>query len=455
MTEYQLQILRTETVLPSKEAAITLLDTYEHHRIGQPVAVLYKSNQTTHVLYAIGKKTASSTESSNHGPEFYEIIGDGGSQDEDLVLAEDIISEYPTGVGFINNGTKLAKGSSLTELFKQMFTGEIYPDELNIQTWLPVWEEEGDGEPISKFVTPTIKLDITAKTDATVTLQITDSNGNAIEPGSTVEAGTPLTVTPAIIYIYGTTTGDEAGTLTVEHTGTDNVLWGYRVDDTGSILKDLYTKKLIATQAAAANLNLTTKTGGCKNITINNTSIPKQTFNVSGAEENKIVIDCNPASGKVSTEQKNTLYYLSNRGNTSDLHIFTVPITSGIYGGESRQYNWSCVGEYPVFTYSGTSNPKNVERKFWTNHGWVTDNDTLITDGVTVNQNAYFAIALPAGWSLKDVDGSMAGISVRNKFIGPVDSLVTSLDGVKYSIYYIQATASGVTVYRNVKINKS
>lgn len=83
MTEYQLQILRTETILPSKEAALSLLNAYVHHRIGQPVAVLYKdSNGDTKVLYAIGKKDPDTVPEgqSKCGPDFYDIIGsDGGS----------------------------------------------------------------------------------------------------------------------------------------------------------------------------------------------------------------------------------------------------------------------------------------------------------------------------------------------------------------------------------------
>ena len=68
MTEYELNILRSEQVLDSLDIAIHILNEYKHHSIGQPIALLYKSNKEIKLLLAIGKKEGGGDSS------YYEII---------------------------------------------------------------------------------------------------------------------------------------------------------------------------------------------------------------------------------------------------------------------------------------------------------------------------------------------------------------------------------------------
>lgn len=77
MTEYQLQILRNAAVLPNYDTALAVLNSYQYHRIGQPVAVrYYDADQKIAVLFAIGKKDCEDIVPGepNCGPEFYDII---------------------------------------------------------------------------------------------------------------------------------------------------------------------------------------------------------------------------------------------------------------------------------------------------------------------------------------------------------------------------------------------
>jgi hypothetical protein len=76
MTEYQLQILRNMDVLPNYDTAIAVLNSYKYHRVGQPVALLYKQGNEVRVIFAIGKKDCDSVQPGEPdcGSTFYDII---------------------------------------------------------------------------------------------------------------------------------------------------------------------------------------------------------------------------------------------------------------------------------------------------------------------------------------------------------------------------------------------
>lgn len=104
MNEYQLQILRNQDVLPNYDTAIAVLNSYQFHRVGQPLSVrYYDSNNEIRVIFAIGKKDCESVEPGQPttGASFYEIINKdaaavtavmkwrmlGGSIDQDVTHA--------------------------------------------------------------------------------------------------------------------------------------------------------------------------------------------------------------------------------------------------------------------------------------------------------------------------------------------------------------------------------
>ena len=435
MTEYQLQILRTESVLPSKQAAILLLDTYEHHKIGQPVSVLYKDGQDTRVLYAIGKKDPDTLPVGEPkcGSDFYDIISNDSSASSDCVLAKDIISNYPTNVGYIEPGDKLEKGTSITSVIEKILNGEIYPDKL--ETYIPVASS----------------ISITGSPSATITLTIVDANGKTIGSGSTVEAGTTLKLKAITLVTSGTKDGEVAGTVTVKNTDSSNLTWGYKVNNLGDIKKTTYTQPLYAYQNTSAKLSTNSKTGGCISLIIDTTGASEQSF-VVGSGSSSIQLKTTAASGTAKVKAGASLYYVSNNGNTSDSHRFDVlSTTSSNYGGSTRTYSWSCAGDYPVLYYTGTSNPTTLGRDSWVNNGWL--NGTLFTEGVSVPQGSYFAIAIPKSWKLNDVDSGMAGISVVGSF-KTATAAFKAKDDSEYTVHYIQATATGNTKYLNVKISR-
>ena len=77
MTEYQLQILRNAAVMANYDTAMAVLNSYQYHHVGQPLAVrYYDSDQNVAVLFAIGKKDCEDVipGEPNCGPDFYDII---------------------------------------------------------------------------------------------------------------------------------------------------------------------------------------------------------------------------------------------------------------------------------------------------------------------------------------------------------------------------------------------
>lgn len=439
MTEYQLQLLRTETILPSKEAALSLLNAYVHHRIGQPVSVLYQDGADVRVLYAIGKKDPDDVAEGQPkcGPDFYDIIGDGS--DADAVLAEDVTSNFPTNVGYVNTGDTLKKGTSLTEVVKKILSGVIYPDQMS--TFAPL------SVSTSVINTPT----------AAVVLTITDVNGTKQNSGVTLEAGTPLIFNKLTLTTGGAKGGEEVAQLTVNNSDSSNLLYGYKVNDSSTVYSTTHIQMLIADQTSSGYIkgDKTWQTGGLVDISITSPTTVEQKFNVyPGA--NSIKFNTVSAQGTATPGGDTYLYYLSNTGSISKDHMFTILAKNNQikYGGTSTTYSWSCTGEYPVFTYMGEEYPVTLERESWTNTGWLPSSGVLIEGGITVPHGSYFAIAIPSSWKLKDMDAGMSGISCIDA-VSSAAGTVSSLDGSIYTVYYIQATATGNTVYLNAKISKS
>ena len=79
MANYELNILRNTTAISSKDEAISILNAFENHMIGQPISLLYyDGEQNLKILFAIGKKDSNSISVGEvkSGPEFYDIIGE-------------------------------------------------------------------------------------------------------------------------------------------------------------------------------------------------------------------------------------------------------------------------------------------------------------------------------------------------------------------------------------------
>ena len=79
MADYELSILRNTVPVESKETAISILDTFDNHIIGQPISLLYYNDKNDlKVLFAVGKKNSFDIQPgyNNFGRDFYDIIGE-------------------------------------------------------------------------------------------------------------------------------------------------------------------------------------------------------------------------------------------------------------------------------------------------------------------------------------------------------------------------------------------
>lgn len=74
---YGFKMLRNSEPLASREVAIAMLDNFQYHKIGQPLAVRYMDGDSIEVLYAIGVRDyngMNDTAQASFGREFYKII---------------------------------------------------------------------------------------------------------------------------------------------------------------------------------------------------------------------------------------------------------------------------------------------------------------------------------------------------------------------------------------------
>lgn len=111
MTNYKLKILRNGEPVANYDVAINILNTFEGHYIGQPIAILYfDEEQNRRVILAMGRRDCETEqiEGRNYGPEFYDIIND---KLEEVTFK--YISSYPlttvikSSVGGISEGITL------------------------------------------------------------------------------------------------------------------------------------------------------------------------------------------------------------------------------------------------------------------------------------------------------------------------------------------------------------
>lgn len=72
MTEYNLQILRSEDILANRAAAVAVLNSYKYHAIGQPISLIYREGDKLRVCFAMGKQNGGGI---GCGPDYYDLIG--------------------------------------------------------------------------------------------------------------------------------------------------------------------------------------------------------------------------------------------------------------------------------------------------------------------------------------------------------------------------------------------
>lgn len=121
MTEYELNILRSDQVLDSLDIAINVLDSYKHHSLGQPIALLYKSSDSTDrrekikLVLAIGKKEGGGDSS------YYEII----NTDAVVESNQRYISDYDLTDKTYESVGGILKGTTLRDIYERTNNGNI------------------------------------------------------------------------------------------------------------------------------------------------------------------------------------------------------------------------------------------------------------------------------------------------------------------------------------------
>ena len=91
MAEYQLNIAHNNNYDEiDLNGAIEVLDNYNRHRIGQPIAVAYTEDGERKLLLAIGKRNYTNPIGERtYGPEFYEIINDNNNNQMEWEIIKD------------------------------------------------------------------------------------------------------------------------------------------------------------------------------------------------------------------------------------------------------------------------------------------------------------------------------------------------------------------------------
>jgi hypothetical protein len=93
MADYQLNISHNTNSEIDLNGALSILDNYTRHRVGQPIAIVYTENKERKILFAIGKRNYNEPLNGNNcGREFYEIINNF-QENEDPIP--------PTNISFV------------------------------------------------------------------------------------------------------------------------------------------------------------------------------------------------------------------------------------------------------------------------------------------------------------------------------------------------------------------
>lgn len=129
MADYTLNISHNSEACVDLTAAIELLDNYKKHKIGQPIAVTYYSDNEIKLLLAIGKRDCNQPiDGRNYGKEFYEIINNDSyklsEESYKPVLTNDL--ESLVDVGLVKKGDSWAVGTPIENVITDILSKEIW-----------------------------------------------------------------------------------------------------------------------------------------------------------------------------------------------------------------------------------------------------------------------------------------------------------------------------------------
>ena len=122
MVNYKLKILRNGEPVADYNTAINILNDFEGHYVGQPIAIVYlDEEQNRKLLLAIGKRDCENDQIAgrNHGPEFYEIINDI----EEFIFQYE--SEFPLNTRITSDIGGVKAGTTLVSLLNETDNGDI------------------------------------------------------------------------------------------------------------------------------------------------------------------------------------------------------------------------------------------------------------------------------------------------------------------------------------------
>lgn len=79
---YNMQLLRGLEIKDDLDTAISALDSYQYHLIGQPIMVRYREDGDIKCIFAMGVKDY--TTAPGYGSDFYALVGNNQSQWDDM-----------------------------------------------------------------------------------------------------------------------------------------------------------------------------------------------------------------------------------------------------------------------------------------------------------------------------------------------------------------------------------
>lgn len=122
MTNYKLKILRNGEPVVNYNAAISILDNFKGHYVGQPIAIVYfDDSQNRKLLLAVGKRDCENDQidGRNYGSEFYEIINNPQN------FLVHYTSLYPLTTTITNDIGGIEKDTTLASLLNETDNGDI------------------------------------------------------------------------------------------------------------------------------------------------------------------------------------------------------------------------------------------------------------------------------------------------------------------------------------------
>lgn len=102
MADYQLNISHNTNSEIDLNGALSILDNYTRHRVGQPIAIVYTENKERKILFAIGKRNYNEPlNGKNCGREFYEIINNFEENEDPITPTTNISFVFKDGDMYI------------------------------------------------------------------------------------------------------------------------------------------------------------------------------------------------------------------------------------------------------------------------------------------------------------------------------------------------------------------